>query len=133
MGKTPVLVVDDEDNIRRFLRRFLERWDYDVMEADNAVAALDRLAETPVDIVFCDIRMPGHDGLWLVERVRERWPRTAIIIASGVDDFQTVLKAKKDGAIDYVMKPFGRELLLQALERAKESVARMAAPAGVAT
>jgi FixJ family two-component response regulator len=69
----------------------------------------------PAAIILCDIRMPEHDGLWLVERVREKWPRTAIVMATGVDDLQTVMRAQRAGVIDYVTKPFQWELLRQAL------------------
>ena len=111
MHMTYVLVVDDEAPICRLLTRWLESWGYAVM------------AE-PASIMLCDIRMPGHDGLWLLERVRTRWPQTAIIMATGVDDIETVAKSQREGVVDYVTKPFGRELLLQALRRAEAALER---------
>jgi DNA-binding NtrC family response regulator len=116
-----VLVVDDEESIRIVLRKRLERWGYTVKEAANATDALELMFAEPAAIVLLDIRMPGHDGLWLAERIRPRWSDTRIIIVSGVDDTDLVEKSKALGAIDYVMKPFDQELLRQALERAARS------------
>lgn len=73
-------------------------------------------------VILVDIKMHGHDGFWLIERVRARWPRTAIIMATGAADTDTVTKSKRAGAVDYVLKPFGRELLRQALDRAKATI-----------
>ena len=67
--------------------------------------------------------MPGHGGFWLMERVRAKWPRTAIIMATPVDDLETVMKGQRAGAVDYVTKLFGRELQRQALTRANAALA----------
>src|SRR5262245_34147680 len=120
MAMTPsILVVDDEATVRLILRRWLEKSGYEVREASSAVGALAEMDRQPASIMFSDIRMPGHDGLWLVEQVNEKWPATAIVMASGADDLHTVLNARRKGVVDYIPKPFGRELVMQALERAK--------------
>lgn len=67
--------------------------------------------------MLCDVQMPGHDGLWLAERVHEHWPQTAIIMATSAVDMETVITSRKIGALSYVTKPFGRELLFQALRK----------------
>lgn len=113
-----VLIVDDEAPIRRLLARWLEGWGYAVKEAGNAPEALDAMLAEPASIVLCDIKMPEHDGLWLVERLRARWPTTAIIMATSVQNVQTVIKTRQEGVVDYITKPFGREAVLQALRRA---------------
>jgi DNA-binding NtrC family response regulator len=113
-----VLVVDDEAPVREFLRRWLEAWGCLVKQAGSASEALGVMMAEPASIMLCDIKMPGHDGLWLAERVRERWPQTPVIMATALDDLPTVIKSRQLGAVDYVRKPFGRELLLQALRRA---------------
>lgn len=117
-----VLVVDDEPPVRQLLRRWLQAWGYAVTEAGNAAEALEVMLAGPASIMLCDIRMPGNDGLWLAERVREKWPHTAIIMATGVDDMPTVVKSRQAGAVDYVLKPFGRELLRQAFDRANAAL-----------
>src|SRR5687768_2123810 len=78
-----VLVVDDEPPVREFLTRWLAAWGYIVTTAGSAFEALEVMQAEPVPIMMCDIKMPGHDGLWLAEQVRARWPKTAIIIATG--------------------------------------------------
>lgn len=115
---TTVLVVDDEPSVRELLRRWLEGVGYAVKLAGNATDALELMLAEPASIILVDIKMPGHDGFWLVEHVRAKWPRTAIIMATAADDLDLVLKRKRVGAVDYLLKPFGRELLRQALNRA---------------
>jgi len=115
-----VLVVDDEDAIRRLLTRWLSDWGYEAKEAANAEEAIEIMAREPAEIMLCDVMMPVHDGIWLAEQVRGRWPQTAVIMASSAQDMETVMRMRKQGAVDYVTKPFGREMLRQALQRASE-------------
>ena len=117
-GHAYVLVVDDEPPVREFLTRWLQGWGYAVKQAGSAAEALEVMFAEPASIMLCDVKMPGHDGLWLAERVRTQWPHTAIIMATSDVEIRTVLKSRTLGAVDYVTKPFGRELLLQALHRA---------------
>jgi len=119
---THVLVVDDEDAIRRLLTRWLSGWGYEAKEAANADEALEMLATQPADIILCDVMMPVHDGIWLAEQVRARWPQTAVIMASSAQDMDTVVRMRKQGAVDYVTKPFGREMLRQALQKAHDKM-----------
>jgi CheY-like chemotaxis protein len=117
-----VLVVDDDESIRKVLRKRLERWGYTVKDASNAAEALEHMLAEPAVIALLDISMPGHDGLWLAERIRARWSKTPIIMASGADDMEVVERSRKLGAVDYVMKPFDQELLRQALLRAAQTM-----------
>jgi DNA-binding NtrC family response regulator len=117
-----VLVVDDEDSIRRLLTRWLAGWGYESKEARNATDALEQMNIDPAAIILCDVMMPVHDGIWLAEQVRSRWPQTAVIMASSAQDMETVMRMRKQGAVDYVTKPFGREMLRQALLRASERI-----------
>jgi len=114
-----VLIVDDEASIRDFLTRWLQAWGYTVKSAAGANQAITVMAEEPASIMLCDVMMPGRDGLSLLEEVRERWPQTAVIMATALQDLQTVTRSRRDGAVDFVTKPFGREPLLQALRRAE--------------
>ena len=117
-----VLVVDDEEAIRRLLIRWLEGWGYEARQAANAEEALEIMTAKAAEIMLCDVMMPVHDGIWLAEQVRTRWPQTAVIMASSAQDMETVMRMRKQGAIDYVTKPFGREMLRQALQRASETI-----------
>jgi DNA-binding NtrC family response regulator len=113
-----ILVVDDEAMIREILTRRLTAWGHEVIAVHGAEPALEEMAREKVDIVFSDVIMPRYDGVWLAGRIRERWPGTPIVAVSGAEDIETVVKMRKYGAIDYVVKPIGREMLHQALERA---------------
>ena len=118
MPQPYVLVVDDDAATRGFLRGWLETMGYDVKEAPTAEIAVATMIAAPASIVLLDIDMPGHNGLWVAERVRESWPATAIVFASGVDKMETIERARWLGAVDYVQKPFQWELVAQAMRRA---------------
>ena len=86
--------------------------------ADAAEAAVEEMAKAPAQIVFSDVNMPNFDGVWLAKQIRERWPGTVVVAVSGAQEMETVMKMRQYGAVDYVSKPIGREMLHQALERA---------------
>jgi DNA-binding NtrC family response regulator len=117
-----VIVVDDDEGIRRLLHRWLLSWGYDTRTAASADEALEEMTASPASIVFCDVMMPVHDGIWLAGQLRERWPDTAVIMATGVQDMETVVKMRRQGAVAYVSKPFGRESLRQALQCAAGAI-----------
>ena len=117
-----VLIVDDEESIRRLLGRWLSGWGYQFKEAGSANDALELMTQEPASIILCDVMMPVHDGIWLAEQVRHRWPHTAVVMSSSAQDMETVTRMRKQGVVDYVTKPFGREMLRQALQRASEKL-----------
>ncbi len=113
-----ILVVDDEAPIRDILTRRLTQWGHEVVAAQSAEAAVEEMAKEPAQIVFSDVIMPIHDGVWLAKQIRARWPETVIVAVSGAQEMDIVVKMREHGAVDYVAKPIGREMLHQALERA---------------
>ena len=113
-----ILIVDDEATIRDILSRRLTQWGHEVVTAAGAEAALQEMEKSPAEIVFSDVIMPLFDGVWLAKEIRQRWPATVIVAVSGAQEMETVVKMRQHGAIDYVTKPIGREMLHQALERA---------------
>jgi response regulator RpfG family c-di-GMP phosphodiesterase len=115
-----VLIVDDENGVRDLMCRWLEAGGYSVSTASNAEEALHRLAAAPSAVALCDIRMPGRDGLWLAERIRRRHPETAVIMATGVQDVGAAVESMRQGAVDYLTKPFGRDRLREAVLRGLE-------------
>ena len=117
-----ILVVDDEAAIRDILTRRLTQWGHTVTSANGAEAALEALSAQPAEIVFCDVIMPMLDGAWLAKQIQERWPGTVIVAVSGAQEMSTVVKMRQYGAVDYVAKPVGREMLRQALDRALASL-----------
>lgn len=111
-----VLVVDDEAAMRQLMTRWVELAGHRAFPASNAEEALAIMVAQPQAIALCDIRMPGHDGLWLAERIRRDFPDTAVIIATGARDTDPRV-AEHTGAVDYLLKPFGQDRLKFALER----------------
>src|SRR5215510_8662609 len=115
-----VLVVDDEVGVRDLMSRWLSSGGYEVRTAANADEALSRLHETPPAVALCDIRMPGRDGLWLAQQIRQEAPETAIIMATGVQDVGSAVASLRYGVIDYLTKPFGRDRLRESVLRGLE-------------
>ena len=111
-----VLVVDDESAMRNLMVRWVEMAGHHAAAAASAEEALDVLAEQAPAVALCDVRMPGHDGLWLAERIRRDFPDTALIMATGARDSDPRM-VQHTGAVDYLLKPFGRDRLRFALER----------------
>lgn len=115
-----VLIVDDENGARDLMTRWLESGGYRVTTAASAEEALGRLNAQPSAVALCDIRMPGHDGVWLAEKIRQQFPETAVIMATGVHDADAAVQTLRQGVIDYLTKPFGKERLREAVTRGLE-------------
>lgn len=115
-----VLIVDDEESIRRLVSKWTDISGYEVKAASSAEAALLMMHAWTADIVVCDIRMPRYSGVWLIEHLRTLYPSTAIIISTGYGevDPSLLLRAKVTG---YLAKPYDRETLMAALDRAMEA------------
>jgi diguanylate cyclase (GGDEF)-like protein len=107
-----ILVVDDEDTLRRLTRRHLEKAGYLCADAADAAEARTHLEEQPFEVVLCDVRMPGESGLDLIRHITDRYPDTSTVMISGLDDTDTADRALELGAVGYVVKPFERNELL---------------------
>ncbi len=115
-----VLVVDDEPAVRTALRVNLGRAGFEVVLCERADEALDRLRESGADIVLSDIRMPGMDGLELLETLRPSHPDLPVVLMTGFGSVDTAVRAMKAGAFDYIIKPIEKDELIVVLERALE-------------
>lgn len=116
----PILVVDDEAGIRDVMSRWLRARGYRVRTAGSADEALARMADEPAAVALCDIRMPGRDGLWLLERLREEFPDTAVVMATALNEVGPAVLSLRRGVVDYLTKPFTPEQLADAIRRAME-------------
>ncbi|MBL8898888.1 MAG: sigma-54-dependent Fis family transcriptional regulator [Planctomycetes bacterium] len=116
--KPVVLVVDDDRDIRTTLDMLLGYEGFEVRSAASAREALARLAEAPYDAVLLDIKMPERDGLDLLPEVRERHPRTAVVMISGHGDIRTAVEAVRRGAADFLEKPLDGERVVVSLRNA---------------
>lgn len=106
MNKLVVLVVDDEESLRNFVRRNLERRGYKVHTAANGLEALAVFEAEPIGLVILDVMMPNMDGLETLRRIRQT-STVPVIILSALGDEEDKIKALNLGADDYLTKPFG--------------------------
>lgn len=111
-----ILIVDDEKTIRRSLNKCLTRNGFACSEAGNASEALDHLASNPADLVILDIMMPGTSGSELLPRLKEKHPDTAVVMATAVVEPDTIVDCMKNGALDYITKPFEVKQLIANIE-----------------
>jgi len=100
-----ILLVDDEELVRKVMRAMLESFDFEVVEAANGQEGLDTFLKEAPDLVFTDLQMPVMDGLGLIAQLKEQSPDTPIIVVSGTGNVQSAIDAIRLGAWDYVTKP----------------------------
>ncbi len=115
-----LLIVDDELHVRESLSHWFAEDGYDVVTAESGKQALALLGRRSFDIVITDIRMPGMDGLALQRRILEVDPDLAIIVITAYASVSTAVQALKEGAYDYLAKPFDPEELTRVIEKAWE-------------
>jgi putative two-component system response regulator len=118
-----VLVVDDEEPIRRILHRLLVRQGYDCVTASDVREARAVLGERAFDVVLTDMTMPGGSGLDLIMHVAENYPDTASIMVTGVDDTKLAESALELGCYGYIIKPFEANEVLINLSNARRRLA----------
>lgn len=111
-----ILIVDDEQAVRRSLNKALTMNGYVCREAATADEALRQLEEEPASLVILDIMMPGMSGRELLARVRETYPDTAVVMATAVIEPDTIVSCMKNGALDYITKPFDIKQLAENIE-----------------
>jgi len=121
-----VLVIEDEPQMRRFLRTSLESRDYGLVEAVNAREGLSQATGRNPDVILLDLGLPDLDGIQLTRRLRE-WSRTPIIVISARGREQDKIAALDAGADDYLTKPFG---IGELLARLRVALRHAAAPEG---
>ena len=116
--KGKILLVDDEDMIRRLLAQKLSAEGYGCEQAANAGQALAKLKGGSFDLVILDIKMPGKTGVQLLPEIKAKYPDTAVIMATAMSDAITAINCMKAGAYDYVTKPFNLEEVVFSVRRA---------------
>ena len=116
LGKTKVLVVDDEENVVESIKRTLRHEDYEVICLTSPVEALQRLEEGDIDVLLSDIDMPEMTGLELIAIARAKYPQVARLLLTGDSSMQSALTAINDGAVHkYLTKPWSSKELRENL------------------
>ncbi len=116
--KTRVLLVDDEPAIWELLGQKLEASGFDWRGCSSAEEALERLQREKYDAIISDLKMPGLTGLELLQEASKRYPHTAFLMATGEDDVRVGIEAMKQGADDYLVKPFNLDAVVGSVQRA---------------
>lgn len=112
-----MLVVDDDEGVRTLLHRWLDDAGHEVHARSDALGALECSRTVPVDVVICDIRMPGPNGVWLIEQIAAEQPLVPIIVATGLREMDPAVTLRPSVA-RYLTKPFDRATFLAAVDDA---------------
>jgi response regulator RpfG family c-di-GMP phosphodiesterase len=115
---TRILIVDDDASVRDVISVLLQEEGYECRTAAGAQEALDIAAQEAPPLVISDMKMPGRDGIWLLEAFRERHPETAVVMLTGYGDTEAAVDCLRRGAVDYLLKPPKLTDLIRAIERA---------------
>ena len=113
-----ILIVDDDESVRDVISVLLREEGYNCVVAEGAEMALDLAAAEETPLVISDMKMPGKDGLWLLENFRARHPDTSVIMLTGYGDTEAAVDCLRRGAVDYLLKPPKLTDLIRAIERA---------------
>ena len=115
-----ILVVDDEENLRRVTQLKLHQAGYEAMTACDGAQALELLPRNPQDLVITDLKMPGMSGMELLRKIREEYPEVIVIVVTAFGTVESAVEAMKLGAFDYIIKPVNADALKLVVSRALE-------------
>src|SRR6476469_6373239 len=122
MQSDRILVVDDEEAIREIVASMLISANYECRQASSGLEALALLnSGEQFELMLSDLMMAELDGIGLLERTKEKYPDMSVVMVTAVHDISVALKAIRNGAYDYLLKPFEREQLLNTVRRAMEN------------
>jgi two-component system chemotaxis response regulator CheY len=123
-GNGRVMIVDDEDNVRKVLRLTLVKAGYDVVEADHGGEGIEAIGSDDnmlmLDVILCDIRMPKVNGLEAIAFFQQQYPSVPVIVVTGYPDQKMATDLLSSGVFDYLVKPVDKEKLLAAVAAAME-------------
>lgn len=120
MNKEKILIVDDDNSLREFLSIFLHREGYQVSAAANGEMAIKLLSKSIFDMVITDVKMPSMSGLDLLKEIKERSPDTVVVMITAYASVDTAVEAMKQGAYDYISKPFNVDEIKLIIRKALE-------------
>ena len=123
-----VLVVDDDEGVRKVLARWVAEMGHTVKVAAGADEALELMREWPIDVALCDVRMPGHDGIWLLDQVTRLYPNIAVVFATGLLEMDPMITLRP-GVVGYIVKPFDRDKMEKMIQRGMAERKRLVAEA----
>jgi len=120
MTQEKILVIDDEKATLKMFRLFLDVYGFDILTAESGEEGLEVFARERPDIVLTDIKMPGMDGIEVLQTIKKQAPATEVIVITGHGDMDLAIQALNLDAADFINKPIKRQSLEQGLARARE-------------
>ena len=115
-----VLVVDDEEKVRKYMSRLLKIRGFEVDTAPDGTTALSMIQESEVDIVLLDVLMPGMDGITVLKEIKKTKPAIEVVMLTGNASVETAIEGMRIGAFDYLLKPVDLDNLYLCLKEALE-------------
>lgn len=115
--KTHILITDDESLTRKSLQETLRYEGYNVSTAEDGYEALQIMKQSPVDVIFADIKMPGLDGIALLKEIKKEYPKTQVVIMSGYGNIENAVEAMRLGAFDFMTKPVADKQIKSVIEK----------------
>jgi len=116
-SKIRIMIVDGEMIVRQSLLGWFKKYGHEVDTAATGMEDLKKLEQTPFQVMFVDIKMPGMDGLELLEKVKQDDPDIMVVIITAYGSIESAVKAMRTGASDYLLKPFKPDQLSLVMER----------------
>ena len=111
-----ILIIDDEKSIRNILKEIVEMEGHEVSTASNGKEGLDCFASCAFDLVFCDIKMEGMDGVEVLENIMSQPTDAAVVMISGHGDIETAVECMRKGAYDFISKPLDLNRIMVTLK-----------------
>ena len=112
-----ILVVDDDAIVIKSCRRILEAEGFEVMTVPGADEALEKIKSSEFDLLLMDVKMPKHDGIFLMREIKKNWPDIPIIVMSGYPTPETIADVLKLGATQFIPKPFRPDELVKTVRQ----------------
>ncbi|MEG2515178.1 MAG: response regulator, partial [Bacteroidaceae bacterium] len=115
-----LLIIDDEDQIRKLLTRMMELEGYEVCQATDCRSGLKQVEVTSPDVVLCDVRLPDGNGVELIAEIKKRYSLTEVILLTAHGNIPDGVQAIKNGAFDYITKGDDNNKIIPLISRAME-------------
>jgi len=126
-----ILVVDDDAIVIKSCRRILEAEGFEVIAVPGADEALEKIKSSELDLLLMDVKMPKHDGIFLMREIKKNWPDIPIIVMSGYPTPETIADVLKLGASQFIPKPFRPDELTKVVRQVlQKAVKKDSSPTG---
>jgi len=117
-----ILIIDDEEKLRHLLARIIKSEGFEVFEAHDLKAGFKKLETNDIDVVLCDVKLPDGNGVDFVQKIKETFPLTEVILLTAFGKISDGVQAMKNGAFDYIVKGDDNDKIIPLLYKALEKV-----------